>query len=109
MSNASTVWEDMSTELAQALVAAAGDETREKAAIARALARYARERTPHGEPPFEYAVHFFANDGVAIEGTVKPAFQRPGADQTTFGRWVKILTGLPERLDALDELAAGVG
>ena len=49
MSNASTVWEDMSTELAQALVAAAGDETREKAAIARALARYARERTPHGE------------------------------------------------------------
>lgn len=107
MSSASNEWEEMSQELAQALVAATADERRETAAIARALARYARARTPHGEPPFEYAAHFFANDGVVIEGQVKPAFQRPGADPATFRRWVTILAGLPERLDALDEIANG--
>lgn len=105
MSDASNVWEEMSRELAEALVAAAGDEGRERAAIARALARYARARLPHDEPPFEYAVHFLANDGVALDTKVQAAFQRPRADQATFARWVKILTGLPEKLDVLDELA----
>lgn len=83
--------ESLSAELAEALVAAAGDAAAEESAIARALGRYRAARSAIGEPPDEYALHFFSVDGVGLEASRAPAFARPRPDAATFARWMALL------------------
>ncbi len=102
-----SVWEEMSRELASELAASDGDPARERVALAKALARYARARAFRGERPFEFAEHFFGADGVAIGAKVRPALLRPLTEAATFERWMKTLEGLPHRLDLLDDESRG--
>jgi hypothetical protein len=105
MSSDAATWERMSSDLSDAISAAAGDTRRERAAVARALAAYARARIAAGEPPFEHAVHFFAVDGRALDTRIQPALHRPPWDDAAFARWTALLEALPQRLDQLDAIA----
>jgi len=105
MSTDAATWERMSMELSEAITAAAGHATRERAALARALAAYGRARAALGEPPFEHAMHFFAVEGCVLDVTVVPALHRSPGDDAAFARWGKLLEALPLRLDALDAIA----
>jgi hypothetical protein len=106
MSTDAATWERMSSELSDAISAAGGDAKRERAAVARALAAYARARTAAGEPPFEHAVHFFAVDGRVLDVSVKPALHRQPVESAAFVRWTTLLESLPQRLDQLDAIAS---
>jgi hypothetical protein len=101
-----STWERIAEALANDLRASRGNPDRERASLARALASYARAHSAAGEPPFEYATHFFAVDGRVLDFVVTPAFSRVEADADTRARWIKTLDALPRRLDQLDAIGS---
>ncbi len=86
--------EAISVELARTLRQAGGDARAARAALTHAIARYRKARTAGGEPADEFAMHFFAVDGVGLAKARKPALSRTSATSAQVARWTALLEKL---------------
>jgi hypothetical protein len=88
--------EALSDELATALVAAGGKRVAEKRALTAALESLGDLNEALDRNRLDFAVHFFAVDGVGLKKKRVPALQRPSVDDETRARWVALLEGMAQ-------------
>jgi hypothetical protein len=92
--------------LAEALETAEGDEAVERAAIDRALARYAKARDSIQMPRWSNALWFFGDHGTGLYQYNRPALQRATRDVQTFRRWERMLNEAIARAERRDRAKA---